>query len=102
MQAFRMNALRLLRGTILFNLFAGFALLCFGMLLGAMPYAQLDAVLTPEEHRDRTIREATQAHLLRTWGHAYIAWVVSGAVIVAGNVVGYMALERVEGNAAKR
>ena len=77
----------------------GLCLVAVGTLIvPAMPYIQLDAVLAAEERADEAKRSAALEMIKRANGNSWLYWTVAGIVVIALSSVGLWSERKVEAN----
>lgn len=65
------------------------------VLVPALPYFQLDVVLTPEQLTDVQTRQTTLALLKKVSGNTWLLWFVAGLVVTGWAAIGWVASRRV-------
>ena len=64
------------------------------LLVPALPYFQLDAVLTPQQLADVQTRDATLALLKKASGNIWLLWFVAGLAVTSCAGIGLAAARR--------
>lgn len=62
----------------------------------ALPYVQLDRVLSPEDLKDQSMKAATLALLQKARGNGWLFWSGAGFLIVSLSIVGLIAAQGIE------
>jgi len=65
------------------------------VLVPALPYFQLDVVLTPQQLTDVQTRQTTLALLKKASGNTWLLWFVAGLVVTGWAAIGWVASRRV-------